>query len=150
MGIPGRFKRRSFLKSSSALGVAALGSTWSTAAQGLSPEEEAARESGPEPIVPVTVRPGLPFYSNGAGIADGVRGLLLEKNYEEVYRNYGFYEAWYDEAGRVVTFKEYRRGEVLSTETYRYDETGRLVERIVTPADGDVVVTRFPRPGEED
>ena len=30
MGIPGRFKRRSFLKASSAMGVAALGSTWST------------------------------------------------------------------------------------------------------------------------
>ena len=30
MGIPGRFKRRSFLKASSAMGTLALGSTWST------------------------------------------------------------------------------------------------------------------------
>jgi mono/diheme cytochrome c family protein len=87
---------------------------------------EGFEQVGPLSIVPVTVKPDVAFYSDDCGSRGRVRGLLEEKNYEEVYQSYSYFEAWYDRAQRVVEFKEYRRGDVILSESYSYDESGRL------------------------
>ncbi|MHC4103153.1 MAG: hypothetical protein ACYSW1_19980 [Planctomycetota bacterium] len=83
---------------------------------------------------PEKIRPGHSYYSDGARVEGLVRDIGDEKNYEEVYQRYRYYEAVYDEAGRVVLFKEYVRGDVIRTEEYRYGAEGALVERVVRKA----------------
>jgi hypothetical protein len=60
-----------------------------------------------------------------------VRDIAAEKNYEEVYQFYSYYEAIYDANERVVVFKEYKRGDVIREDRYRYGSDGSLVERSV-------------------
>lgn len=73
--------------------------------------------------------PGLAYYSDDFSLEDDVYRLGEEKNLEEVYQYYAYYEAVHDERGRVVTFKKYLRGDLDWTERYRYDRKGRLVEK---------------------
>ncbi len=78
---------------------------------------------------PEKIREGLSYYYSDEFIRSGdVRDIAEEKNYEEVYQLYTYYEAIYDAGVRVVVFKEYERGEVIREERYRYDEAGKLVE----------------------
>jgi hypothetical protein len=83
---------------------------------------------------PEKIRPGHSYYSDGYRVERLVRDIGEDKNYEEVYQRYRYYEAVYDEAGRVVLFKEYERGEVIRTEEYRYGPEGALLERVVRKA----------------
>jgi hypothetical protein len=95
---------------------------------------------------PETIRAGHSYYSDDYVEAGLVRDIAEEKNYEEVYQFYGFYEAIYDEAGRVVTFREYKRGDPVRTEEYRYAPDGSLLERAVRrPGEPDEIT----RPGGE-
>jgi hypothetical protein len=80
---------------------------------------------------PERIRAGHSYYSDDAVVDGLVRDIGAEKNYEEVYQSYTYYEAVYDEAGRVVVFKEYRRGEEILAEEYRYGRDGNLLERTV-------------------
>jgi len=80
---------------------------------------------------PEKIRAGHSYYSDDYVEAGLVRDIAAEKNYEEVYQFYGYYEAIYDAAGRVVTFREYERGDPIRTEEYRYAPDGSLRERIV-------------------
>ena len=83
---------------------------------------------------PEKIRPGHSYYSDGTRVEGLVRDIGEEKNYEEVYQRYRYYEAVYDEASRVVLFKEYERGEVIRTDEYRYGPEGALLERVVRKA----------------
>ena len=83
---------------------------------------------------PEKIRPGHSYFSDGTRVEGLVRDIGEEKNYEEVYQRYRYYEAVYDEAGRVVLFQEYVRGEVIRTEEYRYGPEGALLERVVRKA----------------
>ena len=95
---------------------------------------------------PEKIRAGHSYYSDDYVEAGLVRDIAEEKNYEEVYQFYGFYEAIYDAADRVVTFREYKRGDPVRTEEYRYAPDGSLEERIVKrPGKPDEVT----RPGNE-
>lgn len=90
---------------------------------------------------PEKTRPGDSFCSDELAEPTNqglVRALGAEKNYEEVYQFYRYYEVVYDEGERVILFREYKRGEVIRTEEYRYDEAGLLTMRILA------------RPGKED
>lgn len=83
---------------------------------------------------PEKVRAGESYYS--AELAEPtnqglVRALGPEKNYEEVYQFYTYYEFVYDQGGRVVLFREYKRGDVIRTERYNYDASGLLAKRVV-------------------
>ena len=80
---------------------------------------------------PEKIRAGHSYYSDDFVVHGRIRDIAAEKNYEEVYQSYTYYEAVYDEAGRVVIFKEYKRGEEVRAEEYRYGPDGKLVERIV-------------------
>ena len=90
---------------------------------------------------PEKIRPGHSYYSDELAESTHrglVRSLGQEKNYEEIYQFYSYYEFVYDEGGRVVFFREYKRGEVIRTEKYRYDDSGSLTQRVVS------------QPGKED
>ena len=80
---------------------------------------------------PEKIRPGQPYYSDDQVSEGGVRDIVGEKNYEEVFQSYRYFEAVYDEAGRVVVFKEYKRGDVVRTEEYRYGDDGGLAVRVI-------------------
>jgi hypothetical protein len=78
---------------------------------------------------PEHIRPGISYYSDAFLVAGLVHDLAAEKNYEEVYQFYSYYEAIYDAQERVVIFKEYKRGELIRTEEYSYRASGDLLER---------------------
>ncbi len=90
---------------------------------------------------PEKIRPGHSYYSDELAESTNqglVRALGQEKNYEEIYQFYSYYEFVYDEGERVVLFREYKRGEAIRTEEYRYDDSGLLTMRVVS------------QPGKED
>lgn len=87
--------------------------------------------SGPAGARPERIRPGHSYYSDETVTQGLVRDIGAERNYEEVYQRYRYYEAVYDGSGRVVTFKEYKRGDVVQVERYRYARDGTLEERVV-------------------
>ena len=105
--------------------------------------EAPAADEGPTPLVPERVKPGIAYYSDESAQAGDVKGLLQEKNLEEVYQNYTYFEARYDAVARVVLFKEYKRGDVVLTEKYSYDAFGRLTKRTVSTQGAEDVVTRY-------
>jgi hypothetical protein len=83
---------------------------------------------------PETIRAGESYYSDE--YAEDVeqklvRDLGTDKNYEEVYQHYAYYEAIYDAQERVIVFIEYKRGEVLRREEYAYAPNGALSTRTV-------------------
>jgi hypothetical protein len=84
---------------------------------------------------PEKIRPGHSYYSDELGESTN-QGLVRtpgdEKNYEEVYQFYSYYEFVYDEQERVVLFREYKRGDVIRTEKYSYDDSGALSKRVVS------------------
>jgi len=84
---------------------------------------------------PEKVKAGVPYYSDDFVEHEGIRDLSEEKNFEEVYQFYRYYEAIYDEAGRVTVFVEYVRGEMRKHEEYRYGPDGKLAERKPSPPD---------------
>jgi hypothetical protein len=84
---------------------------------------------------PEKIRPGHSYYSDELGESTNqglVRAPGEEKNYEEVYQFYSYYEFVYDEQERVVLFREYKRGDVIRTEKYSYDDSGALSKRVVS------------------
>lgn len=84
---------------------------------------------------PEKIRPGHSYYSDELGESTNqglVRAPGEEKNYEEVYQFYSYYEFVYDEQERVILFREYKRGEVIRAEKYSYDATGALSMRVIS------------------
>jgi hypothetical protein len=73
---------------------------------------------------PEKVREGISYYSNDYIQMGEVRDLADEKNLEEVYQFYTYYEASYDARGRVIVFKEYKKGNVIYEERYIYNDEG--------------------------
>ncbi|MBW2419405.1 MAG: hypothetical protein JRH19_12715 [Deltaproteobacteria bacterium] len=99
---------------------------------------------------PERVRPGVSYYSDDYVEEGGVGDLAAEKNFEEVYQFYRYYEASYDGAGRVTLFKEFVRGELVRSEHYRYGEAGELVEkRVHRPGAEDEITRPATRPSAE-
>jgi len=90
-----------------------------------------ALPSHPAAARPDEIRAGQRYYSDAERIAGFVRDLGPEKNLEEVYQNYRYFEAVYDTSERVIVFRSYLRGELECTERYRYHEDGALAERSV-------------------
>lgn len=80
---------------------------------------------------PETIRPGVSYYSDELVESGSIRDIGAERNYEEVYQNYTYYEVFYDESERVERCLEYKRGEVIREDTYRYSEDGSLLEHTV-------------------
>ncbi len=99
---------------------------------------------------PEKIRPGESYYSDDYVEHGLVRDLAAEKNYEEVYQFYTYYEVIYDAAERVVVFVEYRRGEVLRREEYNYGADGALSTRTVKRAGEPPEITTVPNPARKE
>ena len=82
---------------------------------------------------PERIRAGVSYYSDELVATGPVRDIGAERNYEEVYQLYRYYEVVYDEAERVVRCLEYERGEVIREDTYRYAEDGSVQEHVTDP-----------------
>jgi hypothetical protein len=95
---------------------------------------------------PERIKPGVSYYSDDFVVAGLVRDLATDKNYEEVYQHYSYYEAIYDAQERVETFKEYKRGELIHTEEYGYGPSGDLLERRILRPGMPVEVTPATAP----
>ncbi len=80
---------------------------------------------------PERIRPGISYYSDEFVVRGQIHDLGTERNFEEVYQLYTYYEVIYDESSRVQVFKEYRRGELIRTEEYRYAPSGEPIQKTV-------------------
>jgi hypothetical protein len=82
---------------------------------------------------PETTRAGVSYYSDEL-IEDGpVRDIGVERNHEEVFKLYTYYEVLYDDSERVIRCLEYKRGAVIREDRYRYAADGSLLEHITVP-----------------
>tara|TARA_B100002003_G_scaffold251772_1_gene297399 strand:+ start:14729 stop:15169 length:441 start_codon:yes stop_codon:yes gene_type:complete len=71
---------------------------------------------------PYIILEDVSYYSNESFQTGMVRDLVEEKNFEEIYQFYSYFEAIYDANDRVKVFKEYERGEIIHEERYVYDD----------------------------
>jgi hypothetical protein len=78
---------------------------------------------------PEKIKAGLSYYSDEVQPHGQTQDLVGEKNYEEVYQLYTYYEVIYDDSERVSLFKEYKRGELIRTESYEYNAAGKLEKK---------------------
>ena len=98
---------------------------------------------------PERIEAKISYYSNDFVVMGLVHDLATEKNYEEVYQFYAYYEAIYDAQERVVVFKEYKRGKLIRTEEYRYRESGSLMERRILRPGKPVEITPVAAPASD-
>lgn len=92
---------------------------------------------------PYEIKPGVPYYSNEYTDNNGVSELGEEKNYEEIYQNYNYYEAVFDADKRMIIFNAYEKGNIEFSESYHYDSEGRLIKKVVKNSDGSETVVDF-------
>jgi hypothetical protein len=92
---------------------------------------------------PYKIKAGVSYYSNEYSTEEGVSELGEEKNLEEVYQNYNYYEAIFDAQERIVTFNAYKQGAIEFSETYSYDKQGRPEKKLIKQADGSTSVETF-------
>jgi hypothetical protein len=107
--------------------------------------------AAPSATRPERIRAGQTYYAEDATCANHVCDIGEEKNYEEVFQLYSYYDATYDDKQRIVRFREYRRGDLVRTEEYEYDAEGRLARKKITGDDGrsEVVEIRLGTPSDE-
>ena len=96
---------------------------------------------------PEVIRAGISYYSDESVENGPVRDIGTERNYEEVFKLYTYYEVLYDESERVIRCFEYKRGEVIRTDRYRYTEDGSLSEHVIE-VPGEPAKT-IPLPGSK-
>jgi len=92
---------------------------------------------------PYEIKAGISYYSDEYTTHNDISQLGEEKNIEEVYQNYNYYEAIFDTQERIVKFNAYKQGVVEFTETYSYDAGGNLVKKVVKDSDGSESVVDF-------
>lgn len=92
---------------------------------------------------PYEIKAGLSYYSDEYSTSNDVSSLGEEKNYEEVYQYYNYYEAVFNSEERIVVFKAYEKGVVKFSETYHYDDGGQLLKKIVENPDGSRSTVNF-------
>jgi hypothetical protein len=89
--------------------------------------------AAPASARPETIRAGVSYYSDELIESGTIRDIGAERNYEEVFKLYSYYEVVYDKSERVVRCLEYKRGEVTREDTYRYAADGSLLEHVTDP-----------------
>jgi len=92
---------------------------------------------------PYEIKAGISYYSNEYSTDNGISELGEEKNLEEVYQNYNYYEAIFDAQERIVTFNAYKQGAIEFSETYYYDKDGQPEKKLIKQADGSTSVETF-------
>ena len=80
---------------------------------------------------PENIKPDINYYADDYTVENEVSELGEERNYEEVFKNYEFYEAVYDDQKRVKIFRCYKKGGVEWTEKYTYHPNGNLAKKLI-------------------
>ncbi|MBE9537171.1 MAG: hypothetical protein IMF07_08325 [Proteobacteria bacterium] len=94
---------------------------------------------------PEVIKPGTLYYADEYEIKDNIAHLGAEKNYEEVFKNYNYYEAAYDDQKRLILFRAYKNGEIEWEERYSYHPNGRgLASRKTTRSGKPEHLDKFP------
>jgi len=83
------------------------------------------------PARPEKVKPGLTYHAEDYVVQGETKELTQEKNYEEVYRNYEYFEAKYNKNAQIIEMKAVKRGETNWIERYYYNAEGELVKKEV-------------------
>ena len=78
---------------------------------------------------PETIKPGILHYADEYEVEGNVARLGEERNYEEVFKNYNYYEAAYDKQKRIILFRSYKKGDIEWEELYSYHPEGGLASR---------------------
>lgn len=78
---------------------------------------------------PEKIKSGLSYFAEDYVTTGNVSEITVEKNFEEVFKNYEYFESVYDEKNRVKIFRGYKRGDVILTEHYTYGADGKLKEK---------------------
>ena len=73
---------------------------------------------------PERIVPGDSYYSHEFSVQGGIAELGAQRNFEEVYQLYTYYEGVYDERQRMSRFRVYERGQILWEERYFYQPDG--------------------------
>ncbi len=92
---------------------------------------------------PYEIKAGFSYYSDEYTARDGISELGEEKNFEEIYQYYNYYEAIFDDQERIVIFNAYEKGVIEFSEAYSYDDDGRLLKKVVKNPDGSELVVEF-------
>ena len=92
---------------------------------------------------PYEIKAGMSYYSDEYSSNNGLSELGEEKNYEEVYQYYNYYEAVFDSQEHIVIFKAYKQGVVEFSETYFYDEDGKRIKKEIKNSDGSISTVVF-------
>ena len=92
---------------------------------------------------PYEITAGISYYSNEYSTNNGISELGEEKNYEEVYQNYNYYEGVFDSQERIVVFKAYKQGVIEFSETYFYGDDGEPEKKVIEKPDGSTSVVAF-------
>ncbi|MCP4001888.1 MAG: hypothetical protein GY727_13350 [Gammaproteobacteria bacterium] len=87
---------------------------------------------------PYLIEAGMSYYSDEYSISNDIAELGEEKNFEEVYQNYNYYEAVFNSQEQIVIFKAFTQGVVEFSETYFYDEDGKQVKKEIKKSDGSI------------
>ena len=78
---------------------------------------------------PEKITPGLSYFAEDYVTTGNISEITVEKNFEEVFKNYEYFESVYDDNKKVKIFRAYKRGDVILTEHYSYGPDGRLKEK---------------------
>jgi hypothetical protein len=97
---------------------------------------------------PETIRAGVSYYSEELIENGPIRDIGVERNYEEVFERYTYYEVVYDESERVIRCLTYKRGSVTRKDTYRYAADGSLLEHTIDPPQEPATATTAPDPAD--
>jgi hypothetical protein len=92
---------------------------------------------------PYEIKAGISYYSDEYTTQNITSQLGEEKNIEEVYQNYNYYEAIFDAQERIVIFIAYEKGVIEFSEAYSYDADGNLVKKVVKNSDGSESIVEF-------
>ena len=92
---------------------------------------------------PERIKAGISYYSEDYTTKDGISDIGDEKNYEEVFKNYEYYEAVYDEHKRITRFRAYKRGDIVLIENYSYNDDGKISLKQVTDAGGKTTTIKY-------
>lgn len=73
--------------------------------------------------------PGGPYYFKDIKNSAAPYEPVHEINYEEAGNLYTYYEAYFDDNGRIVSLKKYQKGKLEWSDKYQYGATGSLENR---------------------
>lgn len=93
---------------------------------------------------PETIKAGRLYYADEYEIKSNIAQLGEERNHEEVFKNYNYYEASYDEHKRIILFRAYKKGEVEWEEHYTYHPGGGLASRKIIEQGKPEQLENFP------